>query len=100
MSIEKVIQEEARLIILRELLKQGNLSATSTALRNYLEAAFMISKEREWVEQEFAWLEQMGAVRITSASSVKIATLTERGRRHLAHFSFIPGVLRSTEPVT
>ncbi|QJR20643.1 hypothetical protein HKM20_13230 [Pelagibacterium halotolerans] len=98
--MNEVIREEARLIVLRELFKQPNRSATSTAIRLTLRNGFMISRERSWVEQEFAWLEQMGAVRVTSVASIKIATLTERGIEHLAHHAFIPGILVSSEPVT
>lgn len=97
--MEKAIREEARLIILRELFAQPNRSATSTAIRNHLAEAFMIVKPREWVEQEFAWLEQMGAVKVTPAGSIRIATLTPHGREHLAHQAFIPGILSPSEPI-
>jgi hypothetical protein len=99
MSLESIIQEEARLIILRELFAQPNRSATSTSIRNHLLAAFMINKSREWVEDQFDWLAERAAVKVVAAGSVKIATLAPRGREHLAHQAFISGVLSPTDPV-
>lgn len=99
MSIEDVIREEARLIILRELFSQPNRSATSTSIRNLLARQFMIVKPREWIEQEFAWMAQMGAVKVTPAASIQIATLTPLGVEHLKHQAFIPGILSPSEPL-
>lgn len=99
MSIEDVIREEARLIILRELYTQPNRSATSTSICNLLARQFMIVKPREWVEQEFAWMAQMGAVKVTPAASIQIATLTPHGIQHLKHQAFIPGILSPSEPL-
>ena len=99
MSLDRIIREEARLIMLRELASQPNESATSSALRDLLAEMFAIVREREWVEQELDWLKEMGAVRITPAGSVKIATLTPRGREHLAHQRFLTGVKRTIDPV-
>lgn len=94
MSIETIIQEEARLVILKELASQPNLSLTSEAMRRFLLNAFLIDKPREWVEQEFIYLRDMKAIEIVPAGSVKIARLTERGGHHVAGIIVIPGVLR------
>lgn len=99
MSIEQVIREEARLIILRELYSQPNRSATSTSVCKMLADVFMIVKPREWVEQEFDWLAQMGAVKVTPAASIKIASLTPYGVQHLKHQVFIAGILSPSEPL-
>ncbi|WP_163266481.1 hypothetical protein [Chelativorans alearense] len=99
MSLDRIIREEARLIILRSLAEQPNESATSSALRELLAEMFAIVREREWVEQELDWLKEMGAVRLTPAGSVKIATLQPRGKEHLAHQRFLAGVKRTGQPV-
>lgn len=99
MSAEDVIRREARLIIMRELNDQLNRSMTSTAMRNRLEEAFLIARTRGWVEAEFGYLAQVGAVRVTPAGSIKIATLTEVGRSHLALRTFLPDVDSPSEPV-
>ncbi|CAN7165908.1 hypothetical protein LJR234_000344 [Mesorhizobium amorphae] len=99
MSLDKIIREETRLIILRELSEQPNESATSSALQGLLAEMFMIVREREWVERELEWLKEMEALRLTPAGSVKIATLLPAGKDHLAHRRFIAGVKRTTLPV-
>lgn len=93
MSMETIIQEEARLVILKELAKQPNSAITSEAMRRYLLDKFLIDKPREWVEQEFGYLRDMRAVLIVPADTVQIARLTDRGRKHLQGVISIPGVL-------
>lgn len=97
--MDRRIREEVRLIILRELNGQSNGRITSTALTGHLRDVWGIDREREWVEAEMAWMQEMGAIDIVSAGSVKIACLNETGRRHLRHARFIPGILVSTAPI-
>ena len=99
MSMDKTITEEARLIILRELASESNGRITSTSIRRHLDEAWGIYREREWVEQQFLWLKEMGAIDLTVAGSVKIASLAEAGRAHLRLRRTIPGVLIPTEAV-
>lgn len=94
-----IIREEARLIILRALHEQTNKSLTSTALRAHLADLFLIDRERPWVEQEMAYLAEMGAVRLVVGGTVKIAQLLPHGESHLAWRVAIPGVLRPSQPV-
>ena len=99
MSGNTAVEEEARLIILRELHAQPNGSMTSAAMRKFLLTDFLINRSREWVEDQFEFLAERKAVRITSAGTVKIATIAPRGREHLALQTFITGVDSPTEPV-
>lgn len=99
MSSETAVEREARLIILRELKAQPNRSMTSTSTRNYLLSEWLINRSREWVEDQFDFLAERKAVRITAAGSVKIATIIDRGLEHLALQTFISGVDSPTEPV-
>lgn len=92
MSIETIIQEEARLIILKELKLQPNRSLTSEAMRRYLQHSFLIDKPREWVEAQYSYLRDMGAVDIVPAGTVTIARLTERGDLFLLGLASIAGV--------
>lgn len=94
MSMETIIKEEARLIILKELASQANQSATSEAIRRYLLSDFLIDKPRAWVEMEFQYLHDMGALEIIPAGSVKIGRLTERGELHVKGMITIAGVQR------
>lgn len=90
--MNRQVLEEARLIILKELDAQSNKRMTSAAMCDYLRDVWWIDKERGWVEQQFSWLEEMRAVTIVAAGTVKIACLTEVGARHLRYSSLIPGV--------
>lgn len=93
------VELEARLIILRELHKQPNRSMTSTAMRAFLLSSFLINRSREWVEDQYEFLAERKAVRITPAGSIKIATIAPRGLEHLAHQAFLSGVDSPSEPV-
>ncbi len=93
------VEQEARLIILRELHAQPNRSMTSSAMRNFLLNDFLINRSRGWVEDQYEFLAERKAVRITAAGSVKIATIAPRGLEHLALQAFITGVDSPTEPV-
>ncbi|WP_128755620.1 hypothetical protein [Metarhizobium album] len=91
--MEKIMQEEARLTILKELQAQPNKAITSEAMRRFLLDFLMIEKSREWVEEQFVFLREMRAVDIVAAGTVKIARLTERGEHHLAGKVTLAGVL-------
>ena len=93
----RMMREEARLIILRALSEQVNESLSSSLLVMTLET-YGISKERSWVHDELDWLADAGAVTLVAADSVKIATLTEKGRRHLDRHVAITGVKRPSRP--
>ncbi|TRL38022.1 hypothetical protein [Rhizobium straminoryzae] len=94
MSIERIIQEEARLTILKELMKQPNKALTSEAVRRFLLDFLLIDKPREWVEAQFQYLADLAAVDVIPAGTVKIARLTERGELHLSGHVSIAGVQR------
>lgn len=86
--------EEARLAILKQLQKEDNHAISSARMQIYLLNTLLIDKPREWVEQQFSYLKDLGAVTLLQADSVKIARLTDRGEHHLAGLISIPGVLR------
>ncbi len=44
---------------------------------------FGIDRPREWIHGELDWLAEMGAVTLLKPGSVVVATLTEKGHRHL-----------------
>lgn len=97
--MSSAVDQEARLIILRELKDQPGHSMTSTAMRRTLLEAWLIDRPREWVEDQFEWMAAREVVRLTRAGSIKIATLMDRGRQHLALRSYVSGIESPTEPV-
>ena len=56
--------------------------------------AFAIRQERPWIHQQMGYLRDMGAIVLRDAGTVKIATLTTLGRRHLDRDTTIEGVKR------
>lgn len=94
-----VVRREARLIILRFLAEQQNRSLTSTALTIQANEIFVLNADRAWIEQEMDYLARMGAIKITPAGSVQVATLLPHGAKHLAWSLVIPDVLRPSEPI-
>jgi repressor of nif and glnA expression len=88
---------DARLIILKALSAQTNESLHSGYLVKEL-LRLGIDKDRAWVHGEMEWLSEMGAVKLTRAETVMIATLTEKGARHLRRSIVIEGVSRPSRP--
>jgi hypothetical protein len=95
--MDEIIREEARLIILKALAGQVDERMNSSLLQRELES-FAISRERAWVHDELRWLREMGAVVLAEAGSVLIATLTEKGTRHLDRKLAIEGIKRPSRP--
>jgi hypothetical protein len=93
MSLHDIMREQARLIILKALAAQTDETLNSDLLMHELRA-FAIRKDRPWVHGELAWLADMGAVTLLDVGTVKIATLTDLGQRHLSREVAIEGVQR------
>lgn len=87
------MEEEARLVILKELSKEDNKAMSSNRMQKFLLARFLIDKPRQWVELQYAYLRDMGAVTIIKNDSTDIARLTERGEQHLDGLITVPGVM-------
>ncbi|WP_332117260.1 hypothetical protein [Azorhizobium caulinodans] len=96
---ENSLREEARLIMLRALSEETDETLNSSLLERELRS-FGIKRERAWVHAELDYMEQMGAITLTSAGSVKVAQLTRRGTRHLAREIIIEGINRPSQPVS
>jgi hypothetical protein len=93
------LRQDARLIILKALEKQVNESLHSGLLQQEL-ADLRIDRDRAWVHGELDWLEQVGAVTLLRADTVVVATLTEKGARHLRRGVAIEGISRPSRPGT
>ena len=92
MSFESIMEEEARLVILKELAKEDNKAMSSARMQKFLLTNCWIDKPRAWVEQQYLYLRDMKAVTVTALDTVMIARLTERGDFHLQGIITIPGV--------
>lgn len=98
MTMDRIIREEARLIILKALAEQINATLNSELLRLFLET-YGIAKDRAWVHEEIGYLRDIGGVTVIEAGTVKVATLTEKGLRHVERKAAIEGVKRPSLPV-
>lgn len=87
------IQRDARLIILRALHDQTNETLHTNFLDQELRF-FGIMKDRDWVNDELRWLADRDAVTLIQAGSVLVATLTDKGARHVDREIAIEGVAR------
>lgn len=96
-DMDVLIREQARLVILKELAKQPRESLNSDLMLPQL-AVFGIWVERGWVHDEYAWLAERGAVVVTKAGTIQVATLTEKGHRHLRREIAIDGIRRPSRP--
>lgn len=93
MSMDRIIREEARLIILRELADQPNYSLNDALLATTLEN-FGIYRPRPWVREEMRHCQTVGAVKLTEVGTALIATLTDKGREHVERRLVIEGIKR------
>lgn len=94
----KRIREDARLIILRALAEQINESLASNVLEEEVLPTFAIRQDRAWVHVQLDYLANVGAITMTAAGTVRVATLTKMGRRHLDRDIAIEGITRPSRP--
>lgn len=96
-DMDRIIREEARLIILRTLSGEAAGQLNSELLRQNL-VTFGINRTREWVQAEMRWLEQLGAIEVAEAASVLVGQLTQRGLDHVERRAFLDGVKHPSLP--
>jgi hypothetical protein len=96
-NLDTVMREQARLVILKALRGQVDETLNSDLIVHELQR-FAIRKDRGWVHDELAWLRERGAVTLIDAGTIRIATLTEKGARHLDREIAIEGVQRPSRP--
>lgn len=96
-DMDGLIREQARLVILKALAAQPDETLNSDLMGPELEV-FGIRRPRAWVHGEFEWLAEMGAITCRPAGTIMVATLTEKGHRHLRREIAIEGVKRPSRP--
>ncbi|KQO53084.1 VpaChn25_0724 family phage protein [Methylobacterium sp. Leaf85] len=90
-SFSRHVEEDARLIILRELYIQSNGSLHDGLLETVLQS-FGHNRSRDWVKTQIRKMEELGAVRATEAGSVLIAQITAAGVDHVLRRGRIEGI--------
>lgn len=98
MNLATIIEQEARLVILRTLAEQADLRLNSSLLRDDLAERWGINRTRDWLHVQIGFLADIGAVTVIDGGSVKIATLTARGLDHVERRIVLDGVKRPLPP--
>lgn len=93
MSMDKIIREDARLVILRVLSEQTDRRLNSSLIQTTLEN-YGITRTRDWVHDEMRRLEEMAAITVVEVGSVRVACLTQKGADHVERRLVIEGVKR------
>lgn len=88
-----LVREEARLIVLRQLAAEPDLTSNSSMLQAVLET-YGVNRTRDWLHAELRALEERGALKVAVQTSVMIVTLTQRGLDHVERRLVLDGVKR------
>jgi hypothetical protein len=84
---------DARLVILRALHLQTDGRLNETLLTAELDR-FGHRRSREWVRTQLNKLAELGALKVTEAGTVMIASITRSGVDHVERRSVIEGIAR------
>ncbi|MBO0346028.1 hypothetical protein J0X15_12410 [Roseibium sp. CAU 1637] len=93
MNYKEHAAADCRLIILKVLAQEADHRLNETMLSHVLET-FGHSKSREYIRQQLTRLEELSAIQITEAGSIKVAELLRAGLDHVERRSFLEGVLK------
>ena len=94
MTFTEIVERESRLVALKLLAEQPDRRLNSSLMREALADSWAINKPREWLHFQLRFLAEIGAVQITEAGTVLIATLTDRGLDHVERRIVLDGVKR------
>lgn len=95
-SLADLIAADARLCILKELARQTDGRLNEVGLQHVLDV-FGIRRDRDWVRTQLRALDSLGAIAVTEAGTVLIATLKTLGRNHVERRAVIEGVARPSD---
>lgn len=95
-SYADALAADARLCILQELGRQTDGRLNDAALIRVLDI-YGIRRSRDWTRTQLRALDELGAVNITEAGEIMIASLTKLGRDHIDRRCLIEGVMRPAD---
>jgi hypothetical protein len=97
-SYDERTAHDARYFILRELTEQIDGQSNSIHLRRVLDAQG-IRRDPDWVVTQVNKLGQLGAVKVTMAGDIAIASIEPLGRHHVDQRTVIAGVSKLSDIV-
>lgn len=98
MNYDQLLTLDARLVILKALSLQTDGRLNEVILTAELDS-FGHRRSREWVRTQLEALRELGAVTVTEAGSVKVASITKLGMAHVDRRQVIDGVARPSPEV-
>lgn len=96
MSYDEDVARDARFFILRELTEQIDGQSNSVHLGRVLDAQG-IRRAPEWIVTQINKLGELGAVKVTMAGAIAIASILPAGRHHVGERSVIAGVSKPSD---
>ncbi len=87
----KHIQEDARLIILKELASQSDGRLNSSLLGQVLDA-FGHARTDDWLRTQLHAMKELGAIELREIGSVLVAQITRAGVDHCLRRTKIEGI--------
>lgn len=94
------VDENIRLIILKDLADPQSGGTTNTFLVQKSLERFSYRKSRDYIRIQLQWLEQeAGAVLTRTEGTETSAIITTSGRDHVEGRQYLPGIQRPGDPV-
>jgi hypothetical protein len=97
-SFGDYLSRNARLVILRELADWPDGRVNEIDIQKRLDD-FAYKRSRDWVRTQFRAMAELGAITITEAGTVMIASITRAGIDHVERRSVIEGIARPSPEV-
>ena len=82
---------DARLVVLKELNLQSDGSLPEALIRVVLDGAGH-RRSRDWIRTQLRAMAELGAVKLTEAGSVMIASITRAGIDHVERRAIVEGI--------
>ena len=95
-NLADAIAGDARLIMLKELVKQVDGRLSDPLLRRVLDL-YGIRRDRDWIATQLRKLEALGAIELTAMGETLVAHVTRAGRDHVEERAVIEGVTRPAD---
>lgn len=95
-NLADAIAGDARLIMLKELVKQVDGRLSDPLLRRVLDL-YGIRRDRDWIATQLRKLEALGAIELTAMGETLVAHVTRAGRDHIEERAVIEGVTRPAD---
>lgn len=95
-DLADAVAADARLFILQELQEQTDGRLSAMVLKRVLDLR-AIRRDSDWIVTQLRKLDDLGAIDLSMAGDLPVATITSAGRNHVEQRSVLEGVTRPWE---